>query len=330
MHLLARLSAAGCVAALLLAGCGSSGGGHTVAPAQPQATAGAQDFPDPAGKTLGELQASLREGPILQPSVSVLEPGTNRIAFGLFDVARKPLAGAGVALYVARMDGSGLRGPFLARSESLAVKPQFLSRTTAQDPDASKSVYVADVPLRQRGKIVVFAVARTDGRLRSTGPFSMEVGRNGTLPPGAGDPAPRVHTPTIASVGGDATKISTRVPPAEDLLRTDLADVLGKKPVVLVFATPQLCVSRICGPVVDVAEQVKAAVGDRVAFIHQEIYNDNDVSKGHRPQVRAYHLPTEPWTFVIDRTGKVSSRFEGAASVGELQRAVAKVIGPGS
>jgi hypothetical protein len=28
---------------------------------------------------------------------------------------------------------------------------------------------------------------------------------------------------------------------------------------------------------------------------------------------------------VIDRTGKISTRFEGAYSVGELQRAVAKV-----
>ncbi|MCW2996930.1 MAG: hypothetical protein JWN65_479 [Solirubrobacterales bacterium] len=330
MHLLARLSAAGCTAALLLSGCGSSDGTGTVAPNQPQPSAKAQDFPDSAGKTLGQLQASLPEGPIFQPSVSLLEPGTNRIGFGLFDVARKQLTGAAVALYVARPDGSGVRGPFLARSESLAVKPQFLSKTTAQDPDAAKSVYVADVPLRKPGKIVVFAVARMDGRLLSTGAFSMEVGGKGTPPPGVGDPAPRVHTATIASVGGDAAKLSTRVPPAVDLLKTDLAGVLGRKPVVLVFATPQLCVSRVCGPVVDVAEQVKAGVGDKAAFIHQEIYNDNDVSKGFRPQVRAYHLPTEPWTFVIDRAGKVSARFEGAASVGELQRAVARVLKPSS
>ncbi|MCW3016738.1 MAG: hypothetical protein JWO02_3830 [Solirubrobacterales bacterium] len=330
MPLLVRLSAACCVAALLIAGCGSSGGTDAVAPAQPQASAKAQDFPKVAGKTLGELQASLPEGPIFAPSVSLLQPGTNRVGFALFDVARKQLAGAGVALYVARPDGSGVRGPFLARSESLAVKPQFESRTTAQDPDAAKSVYVADVPLPKRGKVVVVAVARMDGRLLSTGAYSMQVGGKGTPPPGVGERAIRIHTPTIASVGGDPSKISTRVPPAEDLLRTDMADVLGKKPIVLVFATPQLCVSRVCGPVVDVAEQVKSAVGDKAAFIHQEIYNENDTSKGFRPQVIAYHLPTEPWIFVIDRAGKVSMRFEGAVSVGELQRAVAKVIGPAS
>ena len=65
--------------------------------------------------------------------------------------------------------------------------------------------------------------------------------------------------------------------------------------------------------------------GDDVAFIHQEIYNDNEVNKGLRPQVAAWRLQTEPWTFVIDRNGRSSQRFEGAFSAGELQRAVAKV-----
>ena len=78
----------------------------------------------------------------------------------------------------------------------------------------------------------------------------------------------------------------------------DFADVLGKKPVVLLFATPALCQSRVCGPVVDVAEQVKRDRPDDAAFIHMEIYNDNDPNKGLRPQLAAFNLPTEPWLFV--------------------------------
>jgi len=62
-----------------------------------------------------------------------------------------------------------------------------------------------------------------------------------------------------------------------------------------------------------------------VAFIHQEIYAENNASKGLRPQVTQWRLRSEPWTFVIDRAGKVTARFEGAFSPGELQRAVAKV-----
>ena len=106
----------------------------------------------------------------------------------------------------------------------------------------------------------------------------------------------------------------------------NFADVLGRKPVVLVFATPALCKSRVCGPVVDEAEQLKAQYGDKAAFIHMEIYNDNDLAKGYRPQVRAWRLPSEPWTFMIDRQGNVVESFEGAASVAELQRAIEKAI----
>ena len=63
----------------------------------------------------------------------------------------------------------------------------------------------------------------------------------------------------------------------------DFADVVGKEPVVLLFATPALCQSRVCGPVVDVAEQVKRDRGDDAAFIHMEIYEDNNAAAAAPP-----------------------------------------------
>jgi hypothetical protein len=146
-------------------------------------------------------------------------------------------------------------------------------------------------------------------------------------PPDVGDKAIKVHTQTLTEVGGDAAALDTRRPEAKDLLQDDLAKVLGKQPVVITFATPQLCQSRVCGPVVDIVEQVRAGSPKGIAFIHQEIYQDNQTNKGVRPQVAAWRLASEPWTFVIDKSGKISERFEGAFSVGELQRAVAKVDG---
>lgn len=316
------------LAALLLAlpGCGGSSSAKQAAPTLPAAAAKAEDFPKPtAGETLPELEADAPEGPILEPSVSLLERGTDRVGFALFDAARTQLSGLGVALYTSRPDGTGVRGPFLARSESLAVKAPFQSKTTRDDPDAAKSVYVADVAFKRDGPVIVTALARMDGRLMRTGSATMRVGAKGATPPGVGDKAIAIDTPTVASVGGDLAKIDTRRPPAPELHQVDVRDVLGKKPLVLVFATPQLCQSRVCGPVVDVALQVKAAVGDKVAFVHQEVYKDNKVEEGVRPQLGAYRLATEPWTFVIDRHGIIRARFEGALSPGELQRAVSKV-----
>jgi hypothetical protein len=314
-----------CLAAFVAAGCGGSDDDDRPPP-QPEPSAQPADFPAAAGKSLNDLAAMAEgEGPVLAPSVSLLHKGENRFGFALFDTAHKQISGAQVALYTSRVDGSGLAGPYVARSESLAVKPQFQSQTTASDPDAAKSVYVADVPFKRNGKQAVIAMAKLDGRLLRTNPYGVEVTRPGSGPPEVGDRAVKVHTQTLADVGGDASQLDTRRPEAKDLLEIDLADALGKRPVVITFATPLLCQSRVCGPVVDVVEQVKANAPKGVAFIHQEIYADNDVKKGLRPPVTAWGLRSEPWTFVIDRAGKITTRFEGAFSVGELQRAVAKV-----
>jgi hypothetical protein len=317
-------------AALALAGCGSSDDAPTTPPAAPAPTATAQDFPSAKGKTLETLRQGLQKGPILAPTTAgSLEVGENRVAFALQDRGNKLLNGAEVALYTTDHDGGNVQGPYLAHTESLTVKPQFESRNTAEDSGAPKSIYVAEVPISKPGKRVITGVARLDGRLVATTGFELPIPRKGQKgrPPDVGDKAIDVHTPTITSVGGDAAKISTRVPTADPMLQTDLHDVLGKKPVVLVFATPALCQSRICGPVVDVAMQAQSDYGQKAAFINQEIYKNNEVNDGFTDQVADWRLPTEPWTFVIDKSGKITARFEGAYSVGELERAVAKVTG---
>jgi hypothetical protein len=129
---------------LVSAGCGDNE--RAAAPPEPEPTARSADFPDAAGRTAGELEAGADKGPILAPSVSALDPGRNRFAFALYDTARKQITGAQVAVYTARRDGNGTHGPYVARLESLAVRPQFESRTTSADPDSAKSVYVTDLP----------------------------------------------------------------------------------------------------------------------------------------------------------------------------------------
>ena len=175
--------------------------------------------------------------------------------------------------------------------------------------------------------MAVTAFVRLDNRLLRTKTEAMVVGAKGATPPDVGEKAIPIDTETVASAGGDLASIDTRMPPAPELHQENVRDVLGKKPLVLLFATPQLCQSRVCGPVVDVALQVKAAADDDVAFVHQEVFKDNRVERGARPQLGAWRLATEPWTFVIDRKGIVRARFEGPMSVGELQRAVAAVAG---
>ncbi len=307
----------------LVAGCGGDdepqAGSKPPAETQPPVEV---DFPSGADKTIRALRAEVPEGAVFAPAVSTLKVGQNRIGFALFDTARKQVKPDAVALYVAQPDGRRLRGPFEARRESLAVKPQFQSRQTQADLDDIDTFWVADVRFPRNGRFVVTALASVKGKMVSTSQFEMRVGTGG--PPDVGDKAIRVETDTPEDVGGNLEQIDTRLPPVEALHEKDFADVVGKEPVVLAFATPQLCQTRVCGPVVDVALEV-ASQTDGVTFIHQEIYNENDIQQGFRPQVARWKLPTEPWVFLVGRDGRVFERFEGALSVRELKAAVERL-----
>jgi len=106
----------------------------------------------------------------------------------------------------------------------------------------------------------------------------------------------------------------------------DFADVIGRKPVALLIATPALCASRVCGPVVDIAAQLKASYGDRVQFIHEEVYVGNDPSNGLREPLRRLNLRTEPWLFVFDRSGRVTARLEGSFGFAAFERAIKSAL----
>jgi len=323
---MARLLLSLLAAVVALSACGGSDDGGT-APAPPQPSAAtAADFPSAKGKTLKQLVAGLPMGAILNvSSFSGQGVGRNRLAFVIVDRANKQIDVSEVAVYTAKPDGSELRGPFTARKESLDVDTRYRSQQTASDLASGDTFYVAEAVYGSRGPHVAVGLVRLDGRLVVADPLMpLPIGqRKG--PPDVGERAIKVHTQTGADVGGDLTKLSTRVPPPREMLQTDFAEVMGKNPVVLVFATPALCKSRTCGPVVDIAEQVRGQSGKGVAFIQQEIYQDNDPGKPYRSQVLDWRLETEPWAFVIDRRGKVAARFEGVFSVGELARAVERV-----
>jgi hypothetical protein len=314
------LLAAGAIA---VAGCGGSDDDSTANQAAPDAAS----FPAANNRPLQEILSEAdSEGPVISPAVQVFNKGENRFAFGVFTLDREQITDAEVAIYAAHGQTGEAKGPYPAQVESLETDPAYESKTTADDPDAARVVYVTDLDLDKEDEWRLGALTRDGDTLQASVVGSAVVGQFSDIPR-PGDKAPRVHTPTAEQVGGDLAKIDTRDPPGS-MHDDDLADVLGKQPVVLLFATPQLCQSRVCGPVVDVAEQVKAEYGDDVAFIHQEIYQDNVFDpKGLRPQVEAYGLPTEPWLFVIDEDGRIQTSIEGAFSADELEQAVEQVTG---
>jgi len=317
-------AAAALLAVAVVAGCGGSDNGTG---SRSKAAPAATEFPAPHGQSLEQVLLSAskgQQGPVVAPAAAMFYVGSNRFPFGVFTAGRDQITDAQVAIYATpgpSPKGAAI-GPFPARIEDLTTKPAFRAKTTADDPSAAQVAYVSDVPLDKTGPWTFGALVRSGDTFQySLLPSPHPVGQYPA--PQVGQKAPVVNTPTVGQVS-NISEIDTRVPP-DDMHNDDLASVLGKKPVVLLFATPALCQSRVCGPVTDEAEQVKQEFGDRVAFIHQEVYNNNRIQDGPRPQMTAYGLQTEPWCFIIDRTGKVSSVLQGPFSVQELEAAVQKV-----
>jgi hypothetical protein len=360
MYLRRVLPALACLLAVasLVAGCGdgtdsSSDSGSGTAESRPAPPK--SDFPSAEGKTLRRVLESA-DGPsdlVVSPAAMVFYKGENRYPFGVFQRDGKQVSDAKVALYFAKVPkprgarssngepGVTLQtadprqalnqpavGPFPASIESLQTQPAFRALTTTNDPDAASVVYVTNVDFPSDGEWRIAALIERGGETTATLLSSAVVGEYSSIPR-VGEKAPLIHTPTAEDAGNDLSQITTRVPP-DTQNQVDYADVLGEEPIILLFATPQFCQSRVCGPVVDEAEQVKQLHGDEAAFIHMEIYKNNDPgARGEnvRPQVRAFHLPDEPWLFAIDRQGTVRATLEGAFGVDELIRVVRGVTG---
>jgi hypothetical protein len=348
--------------AVLVAGCG--GGSESTSQVNPEAEAGKSvpappksAFPSAKGKTLKELinQPGIKHAQVkVTPEAQAFYAGPNRYPFTISEKvpstgkSGREVADAEAAIYFARVPvvkpgakskagNKGMAGkaqaealeqpaigPFPAKIESLATEPPFQGRTTTEVPDVATVVYSTELNLLAKGDYRPAILIKEKGGWSAKVLASVKVGEYAKIPR-PGDKAPLIQTPTPKSVGGNLTKLSTRVPP-DTQNKVNYAEVLGKEPILLLFATPKFCQSRVCGPVVDVAQQAQHEFEGKANFIHMEIYNDNDPSQGVRSQVRRFHLPTEPWLFAINREGVVSAAIEGAFGVKLMDETAEKVI----
>ncbi|HVS28717.1 MAG TPA: hypothetical protein VHE14_04145 [Solirubrobacteraceae bacterium] len=281
------------------------------------------DFPPATGATLQQLANTTSPGLQLGLASASLTPGRSRIAFGLID-PKGQFVYAPSVVYIAASPGVRARGPFPAPLDSMLVAPPFRSRNAAADPATTAAVYATHVPLGDPGHYAMLVITRgPSGLLGSTA--QVDVAARSPIPQ-VGAVAPAVATDTAASVGGNVAKLTTRIP-ADDMNKVSFSSVVGKRPVVLLFSTPALCQSRVCGPVTDVALSLERQYGGKVTFIHQEVYRDNQVKLGLRPPLQAFHLQTEPWLFTVDRHGRIAARLEGAFGVNEFRQAIEAALG---
>lgn len=298
MRSAAALSLAACIIAV---GCGSS-------------SSAKEEEPD--GPTLEALWRAPGEDVAITPGSADFGPGPVRLTFLIVDgrggVVTRPTA----RIWIAR----GLEErPFsrtTARSEEIGVE--------GSDPADAKAIFVTTLQLGKPGTYWVLAEPVGGRKIQAVGTV---VVKERTAAPDVGDRVPASETPTLASTGDDLAALTTAKAPDLELYRKSIADsVRDGSRFVVVFATPKYCTSRTCGPVVDVVSTVRRKhETSGLRFVHVEIYEDNDPAKGTNRWVDEWKLPTEPFTFVVDRTGIVRAKLEGAFSTAELEAAVKRV-----
>ena len=237
-------------------------------------------------------------------------PGKNRLVFAILDEKQNLIRDLDVNVF------------FGAGSDSVAQGP--IPATFEDDGLADRAFYRAELDLPKKGQWLLLMRREGDAARKPDGAgTSIEV-KESTTTPKAGDEAVAVSTPTVADHKG-VDPICTREPndPMHDLsLHAALTNGL---PTVVVFSTPALCASRVCGPVVDQVLRVREEYTSKANFVHVEVFADR-TGKTFTEGMKAWKLQTEPWTYVIDDKGVIKGAFEGPVTTGEIKTVLEEVL----
>jgi hypothetical protein len=326
-------------AALGFGACGGGSGSestsaHTPPPSQGATLLGNEQKPLRPTEAPRWVVARLADHPgedvQLLMGTSDVSVGENRITFALAR-SNSALVQTPHARVLFARDGER-RGRF-AEAVLVPVGPHSHPKgTQPHDHKGRTDLYVTKLELPRPGRywLLVEPLGSSvfDQISRSIQGVGMLDVRRRTLTPPVGSKAIPSDTPTVADMA--AAKITTARPPDEELLQYSVKDSLADDaPFVLAFATPKFCVSRLCGPTVEVVDKVRRQLRrSGVRFIHVEIYKNNDVGQGVNQWVREWNLPSEPWVFLVDRHGIIRAKFENSVSTDELQAAVRKYLLP--
>ena len=147
-----------------------------------------------------------------------------------------------------------------------------------------------------------------------------------------GSSAVRSDSKTLADVD-NISELTTGTLKDEDLYQLTIAEAIDNDlPTVVVMASPAFCTNAVCGPQVDVLHELKEAFKNQANFIHVDLYDNPHEIQGDldlavlSPTVLEWRLPSTEWSFVINKSGIVTGRFEGFATLDELAMALEEVL----
>lgn len=185
-------------------------------------------------------------------------------------------------------------------------------------PSEARGVYQAeDVIFDQAGfwQVEVTADIEGIGAVRTGTTFAV---LDDPQYPAPGELAPRTENLTVDSEDAPPAAIDSRAVnrgevPDPALHEWTIAQAVRQgRPALVVFSTPVYCVSRFCGPVTEVVEDLAARYDDRAVFIHVEIWRDNvanTINQAAADWLFRDGTLTEPWLFLIGADGTIVDRW---------------------
>lgn len=270
-----------------------------------------------------QIASPVPQKPRLQMAFATTDYGVgrNRLAFGLIDNEDGPIRDASVELQTFFLsEGGQQEGPV-----------ETVSAVFREWPVGPRGIYTAELHLDREGSWGIGVIAsRPNGDVRSASSPIQVSAMSST--PQIGSPAPRSLNKTLADIDG-LDQITTDADPDPELYAMSVADALESgMPLMVTFSTPAFCVTSTCGPQLDMLKELKADYGNRVNFMHIEVYDNPDEIEGDlnnaivSPVLEEWGLPSEPWTFIVDGDGLIQAKFESFTTRGELEAALAAVL----
>lgn len=200
-------------------------------------------------------------------------------------------------------------------------------------PDGIRGLYATEFTFDRAGTwTVTAAVPRPDGTIARVA-MPVPVAERASAPV-IGASAPKSRNRTAEDVASLA-ELTTGSAPDPALYRHRIADsIAAHRPLVVIFASPAFCTTPLCGPQVEEASALARKYGDRVDFVHVDLFQhpqsiNGDLRGAERsPLLKEWGIRTDEWTFVIDTDGRVSARYEAFVPTAELETAVQRVAIP--
>lgn len=209
--------------------------------------------------------------------------------------------------------------------ETLSAKIVDLSTDKVVIENISAKLHGAEISLPYYPFYAKIAAAGNYVLIVSGGPqdgaaFSV-LERNQVLVPKTGDSLSSFDTPTFDNALG-VDPICTRQPKPCPFHEVTLSAALKLGlPVAYLVGTPSHCSTGTCSPALDGLIEVATRVGNRVAFVHAEVYADKAATV-IAPAVKALGLTFEPTLFIVDANSKVVQRLDAVFDSLEITEAL--------